>query len=130
MSSFLNAVFTMELAVPNTTLNTTPINSVPAVNTLAATTVFYNPAFQCPTSLTTVPLPSTPCWIVYVKNLDPTNILSVVFTPTGAGPTSLQLPPGAVFLHFSPNEAAGTGIAGVAVQADSATISAEIFLGA
>ena len=58
MGSFLNVVLSMELAVANTTLSTAPINDVPAPLTLAATTVYYNPAVQagtCPG--TVIPIP-------------------------------------------------------------------------
>src|ERR1700678_1884010 len=122
MSSFVSVVFTMELAVPNSTLNTTPINAVPATNTLAATTVSYNPAFQVLTTLTTIPLPNTPVQVAYVKNLDPSNPITVAFTPVGFSATSITLPPGAVFLYFNPSETDGGGISALAATATGATV--------
>jgi len=129
MSSFISVIFTMELAVPNSTLNTTPINAVPATNTLAATTVSYNPAFQVLTSTTTIPLPNNPCLVVYIKNLDTSNILTITYTPVGGTSTSQILQPGGMFLSFNPSEAGGGGISSLTAIANSASINAEVFLG-
>jgi hypothetical protein len=131
MAGFLNTVFTMELAVANTTLNTTPINDVPATNTLAATSVYFNPAFQIATTSTTIPLPApsgTAAQVVYVKNLDASNPLTLTYTPVGFSSTSIVLPPGAVFLYFNPETTTGGGISALSAQATSASINAEVFL--
>lgn len=129
--SFLNVVLTMDLAVANTTLSTTPINDAPAPLTLAATTVYYNPAFQAGTSPTTVPLPPTATGgvcVAYVKNLDPTNNLTVTYTWGAGSPTSIVLIPSGVFMIFQPTET-GQGISALSLTATAATINAEVFLG-
>jgi hypothetical protein len=131
MAGFLNTVLTMELAVANTTLNTTPINGVPAANTQASTNVSYNPAFQVATTSTTIPLPTpagTACQAVYIKNLDPANLLTVTYTAVGFSSTSIVLPPGAVFLYFNPETTSGGGISALSAQATTAAINAEVFL--
>ncbi len=131
MSSFLNIVFTMELAVANTTISTTPLNDVPGNLTLAATTVYWNPAFQAAITATTVPLPPTTTGgvcVVYVKNLDPTNNLTVTYTFAGGSPTNVILIPSGVFLIFQPTET-GEGISALSLTATSATINAEVLLG-
>jgi hypothetical protein len=132
MAGFLTTVFTMELAVANSTLNTTPINDVPATNSQASTNVAYYPAFQVATTSTTIPLPTpagTAAQTVYVKNLDGTNALTVTYTAVGFASTSIVLPPGAVFLYFNPESTTGGGISALSAQATSASINAEVFLG-
>jgi hypothetical protein len=130
MSSFVNVVFTMELAVPNTTLNTTPINAVPATNTLTAQTVSYNPSFQVNTSPTTIPIPPTASGgvqVCYVKNLDTTNAMTFTYTPNGGSPTTVTLPAGGVFIYFVPTESSG-GIGTLSATAVTAALAAEVFL--
>lgn len=132
MSSFLNVVFTMELAVANTSLSTTPINDVPATNTLAATTVYYNPAFQVATSPgNNIPIPpnaNSTVVICYIKNLDTANPMSVTYQFNGGTGTTITLVPGGVFLLFNPSESTN-GITSILVNAGGAIINAEVFLG-
>jgi hypothetical protein len=130
MSSFVNVVFTMELAVPNSTLNTTPINAVPATNTLPATTVYYNPAFQVGTSSTPLPVPppTTVAQVVYIKNLDPTNLITLDMTPYNGTTTAVEIPAGTVFLYFNPELHTGGGISGMSLTAATATVNAEVMV--
>ena len=134
MSSFLNVILTMELAVANTTLSTTPIGDVPAPITLAATTVYYNPAFQVAASPTAIPIPppaTNGAQIVYLKNLDDTNLVTLTYTPEpfGSSPTPIQIPPGGVFLYFNPGAGMPGGISALSVEAATSTVNVEVFIG-
>lgn len=135
MSSFLNAVFSMNLAVANTTLNTTPINDSPATTTAAITTVYYNPSFQAGTSPTTIPLPPPAAqgvFQVYIKNLDAANPVTLTYTAVGFSSTSIVIPPGGIFMYFCPEttySGAAAGISALSVTAASAVVNCELFLG-
>ena len=132
MANFLNVVFTMELAVPNSTLNTTPINDVPATNTFSAVSVYYNPAFQIiiatPTTLPIPPNGSGVAQVAYVKNLDATNYLTLNITSNVAGTGVIELPPGGVWLYFNPSATPGIGVTALTATANGATVSAEVML--
>lgn len=131
MGSFLNVVLSMELAVANTTLSTAPINDVPAPNTLAATTVYYNPAVQIATYPgTVIPIPPNPdnnAIVVYVKNLDPTNELAITYEFNSSLGQTVTLVPGGVFMLFNPIQG-DNGINFLYGLASMATINAEVFL--
>lgn len=130
MSSFLNVIFSMSLSVVNTSLNTTPLSDVPASVTQAATTPYYNPAFQVGTSSTTIPVPppNTTAQGFYIRNLDSTNPLTLTFTPVGGSATSIVVPAGALFIYFNPEAKTGGGIGSISATASTATVNAELFV--
>ena len=120
----------MSLQVPNSVLSTTPINDQPGTATQPSTDVFYMPNFQIATSSTPIlPANISQAQTVYIKNLDPANPITVVYTAVGFSSTSIVLPAGAVFLYFSPEIQTGGGISAIAATATSATVAAEVFLG-
>ena len=100
---------------------------------LAATLWAASDFFQVPTSPTSISLPATTIYFVYVRNLGANNV-TLSYTPTGGSSTSLVLLPtgsniGGIFLYGLSAETAG-GITAMSLQASTATTPVEYFLGA
>jgi hypothetical protein len=72
-------------------------------------------------------------WVVYVKNLDPTAIITVQVQPAGgalpSAVNSPKLPPGAVYIYWSPLETSG-GIVGVTLISSVGNTPVEVLLAA
>lgn len=97
--------------------------------TLTATEVFYNAYVAVGTGSTSLTLPATTVWVVWVRNLSTAATLSVTPTPaSGGSPLTYILPPGGVFAYWCPSEGSG-GINAVSLQG-SASLSAEVLLAA
>ncbi len=123
----LSIILSASLTVADTTLSPSPQIVTRSLNnpTLAATVCFYDPFFQVNAAPTVVPLPANTVWVVYVKNLDSTNNITVTFTPAGGAAETLLLLPGGVFTYFQTSETTG-GITALSLTSSAGVISAEV----
>jgi|SRR5579884_591979 hypothetical protein len=94
-----------------------------------ATTLFFEPFFQAASGGSTVNLPAATVRVVMVINKSASANLTVSYTPSGGGSTSILLEPGEMFLYFQTGTAAG-GITALSVTAASGTIPAEVLAAA
>lgn len=91
----------------------------------------YTESLNVPTTGVTVTVPISPCLQLYIKNLDPTNYVSVTWTTAIGGSNFVKsIRPGG-FLAFSDlDTAAGSaGISVLTLQANTAACKVEMFLG-
>jgi len=123
----LSVILSASFTVTDTTLAPSPQIVTRSLNnpTLSATVCFYDPFFQVNAAPTTVNLPASTVWVVYVKNLDTTNNITVSFTPAGGSPETCLLLPGGVFIYFQTAETSG-GITALSLTSSAGVISAEV----
>jgi hypothetical protein len=125
----LSVLLSATLSVTDTTLS--PSSTIVTRNlnnpTLVATVSFYDPFFQAAAGGSAVTLPAATVWVVYVKNLDAAQNLTVTFTPAGGAAETLLLVPGGIFLYFQPSEATG-GITALTLTAGAGTINTEVLV--
>ena len=100
---------------------------------LSATVWSASDFFQVNTTSTTISLPATTIFFVYVRNLGANNV-TLAYTPAGGSSTSLVLLPvgsnvGGVFLYGLSAETAG-GITALSATATTAVTPIEYFVGA
>jgi hypothetical protein len=122
----LSVILSATLSVTDTTLSPSPTIVQRSLNnpTYAATTVFYDPFFASPG---TVSLPGATVFVIRVRNLTVAVNLTVLFTPVGAGAaSSLLLLPGAEFVYF---QTANTG-GGVSALSLTGVGSADVLVAA
>lgn len=135
MASNINVMLNgAAIQVLDLTTNLFRINSNVGQITLAATASFYDAYLQVATTPgTTLALPATPSYVVYVNNLSSLYTLTVQLTVNGGTQISVGnspvLPPGSVFMYWSSTESYGGGISGVTLIG-SALCPAEVLLAA
>jgi hypothetical protein len=120
------------LQVIDNTAQLVRINTVVATMVASATASFYESYFQVGAGSTSLVLPVSPVWAVYIKNLHASNTVSVTCTPTGgnAWVSPIVLPAGGVFMYWVPyasNPATG-GFSVISLQASGAATPVEILL--
>ena len=98
--------------------------------TFAGSAGQYLEAFSVPTTLTAITLPKSPCLQLYIKNLDVSNYVTATWTPNGGGSNIVKaIRPGG-FIAFSDLDTAATaGITALSLQANTAAVLVEMFLG-
>lgn len=130
----INVTTGITIQAVDITANVTPFTRQLTGILLPATVWSAADFFQAPNSSpATITLPATTVFFVYVRNLGSNNI-TINYTPTGGGSTSIVLPPvtsnfGGVFLYGCTAETAG-GITALSLQAASAATPCEYFLAA
>ena len=84
-------------------------------------------SFTVGSSPTSVSLPVSPCQFVYVKNLAPSATITVTWTPNGgsSNPVATLEPSGVIFLI---NTASGAGITALSLEASLASTPCEYVL--
>jgi hypothetical protein len=132
MPANLNVVLGLTLQVVDNAATTTPVNSANQGITLGATVMFYDRYFQAATTATTIPLPGTTVWYLYVRNMG-TNVVTLSFTPTGGAAQTVDLCPvtngfGGVFMLFQTVET-GKGIVAASLTASGGVTSCEVSAG-
>lgn len=110
------------------------VNSPIGNITLSATSAVYESYTLVPASPGgALAMPASTMWVVYVKNLDPTAIITVQVQPAGgalpSAVNSPKLPPGAVYIYWSPLETSG-GIVGVTLISSVGNTPVEVLLAA
>jgi len=119
--------------VIDTVTNTYRVNSAIGDITLAANESSYQSFAAIATTGTALTLPAATIWVVYVKNLDATQTLTVQVQPTGgvlpSAANSPVLPPGGVYIYWAPLETSG-GITAVTLKSSSGPMAAEVLLAA
>lgn len=109
------------------------VNSPVGNITLTGTVASYESFAQIAAAGTALTLPAATVWVVYVKNLDTVETLTVQVQPTGgalpSAANSPVLPPGGVYVYWAPVETSG-GVIAVTLKSSSGTIGAEVLLAA
>src|ERR1700683_2913870 len=108
----ISIILQAQFVITDTTLNPSPQIITPPLNnpTPAATSEYYMPFFQTINGTKAIPLPAATVWLLYVRNLDPTSNITLNYTPTGGGSTSVVLLAGSsagnggIFLYQQPAE--------------------------
>jgi hypothetical protein len=94
--------------------------------------VAYDAYSTIPNSPTSITLPTSPVFAVYIRNLGSTNNLLVTLTPTGgsAWASPIVLLPGAVFILWVPytTTPSSGGFTALSLQGGGGSTTAEIFL--
>lgn len=102
----LNVLLAATWEVTDTTLSPSPTIITRSLNNpiLAVTTLFYDPFFASPGTVT---LPAATVFVAYVKNLTAAVNLTVSWTPVGSTAHTFILLPGGVFIYMLPAETGG-----------------------
>jgi hypothetical protein len=122
MSANINAqLAAANLQVIDNTASVQRVNSPIATIVAQATAFMYDGYMLIPTAAPlSLPLPASPCWTLFVRNISGTNNVSVIVTPNGgvAWTSPYVIVPTSVFLviaNYSTNPAAG-GFTAVTLQ--------------
>ena len=126
----INAVLSYTLSMVNVAQSTTPASIQWNGNTIPCTQVWYDLYYQVTGTPTAVPVPSLTNYLLYIRNLDPTNDITAAITYQSGGGTASAVvkSQGGIYLYYQPNNVGTGGIFGVNLSAPSVT-PCEIMVG-
>jgi hypothetical protein len=130
--SALNIIFGWQMQVVDNSTNQTVVNASQSGMTLAGTAYFCDQYYQVSTSGSTISLPSTTIWSLFIQNKG-SNVVTAGWTSVNPGgnfsaTSAGSILPGGVFIYHQTVETSA-GLQAIVLTANIATTPCSVFVG-